>query len=162
MRDVHDRAGALSGQARQDGPVQPDGGQKVGVEGLHPVVVGEGERPAWFGEGCPDAMHDGIQTAEDLDRLISNEIRAFGRGKIRADQPRRGPALLMTCSHDNARALGDEQFRDSRAHAACSAGNKHPLAIESFGPVLKAGRFGARWHSSFPPGMYSSFDSFLS
>jgi hypothetical protein len=94
------------------------------------------------GEGCPDAMHDGIDTAEDLVGLISNEVRAFGRRKIRRDQPRLGPAVLMTCGHDNARPLRDEQFRDGRTHAACSAGHKYPLAIQSLSPVLKADRFG--------------------
>jgi hypothetical protein len=73
-------------------------------------------------------MHDGIETTEDLDRLISNELRPFGRGEVREDQPHRGPVILMTCGYDNARLLGDEQFRDGRAHAACSAGNKYPLA----------------------------------
>jgi hypothetical protein len=68
----------LFDHAGEDGPVQPDGGEKVGIEGLPPIVVGECERPARFGEGCPDAMHDGIETTEDLDRLISNEVRAFG------------------------------------------------------------------------------------
>jgi hypothetical protein len=34
-------------------------------------------------------MHDDIETTEDLDRLVGNEVRAFGRGKIRSDQPRR-------------------------------------------------------------------------
>jgi hypothetical protein len=72
-------------------------------------------------------MHDDIETTEDLDRLAGNEVRAFGRGKIRQDQPRRGLVVLMACGHGNARLSIDEQFRDGRAHAAGSAGNKCPL-----------------------------------
>jgi len=40
--DVHDGARALFQHARQDGAVQPDCGQQVGAEGLHPVVLGQG------------------------------------------------------------------------------------------------------------------------
>ncbi len=42
------------------------------------------------------------------------------------------------------RVVGAENVRLCRAHAACSAGNKYPLTIESLSTVLKVGRFGSR------------------
>ncbi len=145
--DVHDGARVLFDQARQDGPVQADGGEQVGTEGLQPVVVGERERPAGPGEGCPDAMHDGIEAAEDLDRLTGDEVRAFGGGQVGQDQPGRGPVVWMTCGRDNARLLGAEQFRDGCAHAARSAGDQDFLAVEGLG--IRAARKRCR-HRTIP------------
>lgn len=53
-------------------------------------------------------MHDDVETTQDLDSLLGNEVRAFGRGKIRPDQPRRSRAVLMACGHDNVRLLRGE------------------------------------------------------
>ena len=74
--DVHDGARALLRHARQDGAVQPDRGQQVGAEGLHPVALGEGQHSAWLGERSPDAMYDDIETTEKPGRFASHEVRA--------------------------------------------------------------------------------------
>ena len=76
--DVHDGARPLFQHAGQDGAVQPDCGQQVGAEGLHPVVLREGQHSAWLGERRPDAMHDDIETTENPDRFASHEVCTFG------------------------------------------------------------------------------------
>src|SRR5258708_7779368 len=38
--------------------------EEVGVQGVHPVFVGEGERAAWVGEGSSGAVRHDVEPAE--------------------------------------------------------------------------------------------------
>ena len=75
------------------------------------------------------AMHDDAESAEDLGRLVSDEVCTSGRGEIRLDQPCRGLAVFVPCGHDDARLLRNEQFGDGGAHPAYSACHERPLTV---------------------------------
>ena len=137
---MHDDPGALPDHCGEDGPVEPDRCEEIGVQGVHPVLVGEGERAAWLGEGSSDAVHHDVEPAEDPDRPVGNEVRASGCGKVGLDQPRRAVRGRMPGGHQDACVPRGEQFGDGCAHATRPAGYERSLAVEGSCRVLNAVR----------------------
>src|SRR5262245_52972432 len=123
---MDDDAVSLVQHSRKERAIEPNGGEKVGVYGLLPIVIAESERAAAGCAGAADIVDEDVQAAETILYVPDDPARALGPADVRLNEEHPGCAFhcRRACSGGDLRAARSKPSHDGRAHAFSAAGDK--------------------------------------
>jgi hypothetical protein len=133
---VNDDAGRPFQHSRKERAIEANGGEKVGVYGLLPIVIAKSEYASARCAGAADIVDEDVETAKTVLHFPGSFFRALGRADVGLYEQYSSHAFRQrrACRGGHLRAACSEAAHDGLAHAFGSARDEGALAGE-FGRI---------------------------